>query len=251
MLDIDGPRDCSGPVRMSGQIRISDGPRRIRVRRMLMSVHGARVIDASAKLLGGRRVHLRTIHYRGSTLLVTESAGLSDDEPLVLDMHVDVARRGSFGACYVDTPQLLEDSTDTESFAPAQDGAVDWAQKHAKPFEVMNALFPEAVITTRVNGMIPDRSSLVSDSVVRRNAVLAICDSRVPEADSADTRADEFYYVLKTFAKRGCGELQRFQVIGAAEALNRRVFLGGLLLSTALAILLEAAFIGRVEGLRE
>jgi hypothetical protein len=165
-------------------------------------------------------------------------------------MSIDLGKHAGFDSCYVDTPDLLEYTDASSAFTSAEDTANEWAQNHAHDLIQMQPLFNRVVLSTRVAGMTPDETSLSSDEVVQHDEVRATCDGEVPNPP-ADDMHDDFYFYEKLFTTSGCGNSQRFHVAGSDQLLNRRVFIAGIVISLALAMLLEACVTGesgRQEG---
>jgi hypothetical protein len=168
---------------------------------------------------------------------------------LTIVLSLDLATRAGFNACYVDTPDLLEYTAASNTFTSAEDAANRWAQNHASDLVKALPLFDRVVLSTRVAGMTPDQTFLSSNQVVQHDEVRATCDGDVPDPPP-ETEHDDFYFYQKLFTTSGCSNSQRFHVAGSDQLLNRRVFIAGIVISLALAMLLEACVTGesRTQG---
>jgi hypothetical protein len=75
------------------------------------------------------------------------------------------------------------------------------------------------------------------------------CSYELPNSPEQGARLEEDpFYVQRYLAeKSSCASVQTFRASDSAGELNRRVFLAGLLLSAAAAMILEALATGRTE----
>lgn len=155
-------------------------------------------------------------------------------------LALDIARDAGYSACTLTSPAVVHLPNDLEWLE---------ASLQARAFlhqpDLSDHLLNDAIVGMSVKGRVPARSELDSNAIVRGDSLQLTC-GEMP--NPRPNRYDEFFLERTLAEKPSCASVQVFRASDAAEDLNRRIFLGGLLFSAAVAMLLEAIFTGRTEA---
>jgi hypothetical protein len=103
-----------------------------------------------------------------------------------------------------------------------------------------------AIVWMAVPHRVPDRSTLDAGARVRRNRVLVTCSGIVP-TPIGEQRHDPYFYERTLQEESSCASVQTFRASDAADTLNLRIFVAGILVSAAIGILLEAFVTGKID----
>lgn len=156
---------------------------------------------------------------------------------------VGIVRSAGFEACYLTSPALMEykGATRLGWDIANGDGGV-YLDTHDYP-EVDYSPVTDAIWRMGVPRHPPDRSSIDGGGFVSGSRVVVACDSRI---DNAFRRAQnaEFDVATRLMREPSCASTQVFRATNANGVFNRRTFLAGLLLSIAIALLLETTATG-------
>lgn len=155
-------------------------------------------------------------------------------------LSLDIARDAGYSACSLTSPALVSFPGHSLMWWEANRQALDFLDHPP----LADAMLNDAAVGMSVNDRVPDRSELDSNARVRGDSIQLTC-GEIP--NPKPNPYDEFFLERVLAEKPSCASVQTFRTSDAAEDLNRRIFLGGLLLSAAVAMLLEALFTGRTE----
>jgi hypothetical protein len=155
-------------------------------------------------------------------------------------LSLDIARDAGYSACTLTSPAVVDLPDDLMWLEASQQ-----AQAFLHHPRLSDHLLNDAIVGMSVKDRVPGRSELDSNAIVRGDSLRLTC-GEIP--NPRPNRNDEFFLERTLAEKPSCASVQTFQTSDAAEDLNRRIFLGGLLLSAAVAMLLEALITGRTEA---
>jgi hypothetical protein len=257
-LEIQAGKGCGELAKVEGEMswasRIyGDPPRwKTELTRLVMAVSGAPLARAEIRYpLARRWIPLELRKTEGSVIMDTEIKPRLQLTEIQFRLLVDISQQAGFGACELTSPAVVEYPGNDRALEHALGTAIGHlAQTNrdrpsARPFVPHNAL-----MWMSVPGLFPDRASLDAEGQVRREEILLSCVSDAPLPAGRDKR-DPFYYSRALLTQSSCGSVQTFRDPGAAGALNRHIFLAGILISIGLALLLEAVVTGFTDDRRK
>jgi hypothetical protein len=189
---------------------------------------------------------MRLVRFRGVELA---EAPVRFDESGSASFRIRLlaTRSAGFGSCYETSPDAFEyPGADTTAWDEANnEGEIYFHDPARSPRPMLDyAPLTDAIMRMSVHGESPNRGSLDAGGVVANNLVQLTCTGIVP-LPSAAYRRDAFYYERALVAQSNCSSVQTFQADNATTDLNLRVFAAGILLSAAIAMLLEALATGQ------
>jgi hypothetical protein len=103
-------------------------------------------------------------------------------------------------------------------------------------------LVDDAIVEMSAKDRAPDQGEIDSSAAAHGRSVMLTC-GEIP--NPKPSTQDDFFLERKAAKRPSCASTATFRKSDEDEDLNRRIFLGGLLLSTAIAMLLEAFVTGR------
>jgi hypothetical protein len=258
-LWVKADRGCGEPVAVRGEILIANPYQLARSpRTAVLSVAGARVLDAEIKGISNLRSWRGSIWRpmavaRSHEAYVAQAPLFGRLEPNLLGsramlfrLSLEATRGAGYAACSMTSPALFG--------LPGDDALWDLAETRGKAFmyrregvRMSRPPLTDAIVRMSVPGRTPDRSELDAGAVVHGGSVLLTCEDGFNHFLPREAREDEFFYLRTLAAEPSCASVQTFRTSDSSEDLNRRLFLAGLLLSAAVAMLLEAVALGRTE----
>ncbi len=259
-MQIDEPNTCR-PLTVTGEVHLDDHADIAKAKTHALSVAGVDI--ASAEMRDGSDGALApTAPWRSMSLKRIPTNGLPGVQPVTVlsgnvkgwdqtfgpsfRLHVIQHDSAGYRVCYVTSPALFEYAGDSTYWSAAQELGQMWFDNNTS-FRVDYAPLTDAIVRMAVAGMLPDRGSLDAGAIVQRRTALLTCTADVPVDASADpSKSFEPWRQLATASN--CASIQRFVASDAANDLNRRIFVAGLLASAAVGMLLEALVLGRTEG---
>jgi hypothetical protein len=169
--------------------------------------------------------------------------------PLVFfRLHLETSKAAGYSSCYLTSPALVEYPGLDEHWEHAANvGGIYFIRQGRRHLDY--GPVTDAFVNMKVPGQRPDRSELDGGGFVRGDSVQLTCAGEIPRG-RVKTEEDAFY-IQRTVARQpSCASIQTFRASDATEDLNRRLFLAGVVLSAAVAILLEALAIGKTSRSR-
>jgi hypothetical protein len=259
---------CTSPVHVSGRI---EGTAQNLAEGLYVSgsvaASGARIrnvrlydVDVSdPALLGDKalsQLALRVSRRREAGTLIRATRFKYPSSGFGFTFDADIAKADGFGTCVVATPQLLphyslpnqvferdeenpfeilSQHTDTTSSAMAITYADGWLPD-------AGSLPTRAVVTSTIGfGRLPGPRQSVGKAGARSDSGPVVRDRCIPVSDAfADSNTS-----VKEASNTLCQETLHFARAGAQSEGSSRTFFSGLVMSLALALLLEGLFLGR------
>ena len=157
-------------------------------------------------------------------------------------LYIDSAQSSGYGSCELADPVLVEHPGEDAVTSEARSAIID-LEIHRLPGEVAHErVIDEAVVWSAVPSKHPDPSTLGSNAQVRNGRALSGCTETL---NGGGLPRIDIYQGQRAFYERStCGGVYRFEAPGSEDTLTRNAFFGGILISTALGLLLEVALTG-------
>lgn len=247
MLDasITSEGNCEGPQVLDGQFEFSEESlEQLRQRPDFLSVsvsrtkvHGAEILNPRERVWEPMAVH----RFREMTVLTSPRGDWWSEtfNTARFRMRVGRVRSAGYGACYLSSPAVTEFQGVDSAWSEANgEGGVFLSLRKRFP-EVDYAPLTDAVFRMRIKGHPPDRSSIDGGAFVAGSRAVVTCETNI-DSNAAIHRGSDYSVGMHYMRQSNCSSVQVFRDVNSAGDLNRRVFLGGLILSIAAALLLEA-----------
>jgi hypothetical protein len=256
LLEIEAEEGCEGPVTVKGLMQwepshrwvARHSPNDLIPNRLVLGIAGVKVLGAEVRDLEKSRWRRVVVTpYAGISILDSRidgsSLGLAD---VRFRLSLDAISPAGFEACSTSSPAILEHQGGDPEFDRATNAITYPYQHHLRGTGEVEAFnVNDALVWMSVEGHQPDRGLLDHSSRVVANRVLVTCTSSSPGALSLGPPRDLFSAFRQALEESSCGSVQTFRRAGAAETLNARVFLAGILISVGVTLLFEALLMGK------
>ncbi|MGN6588305.1 MAG: hypothetical protein ACTHKT_12695 [Solirubrobacterales bacterium] len=249
-LWVDADEGCEQPVTVRGELQISQAYKLARSPRLLvLSVAGAHVYGAEVKgiltLRAGPEPRWRRapISRRGGGYAI-QARLRNRIEPdlwvgrvLLFRFRVDAGREVGHESCSITSPALFGSAGENQLWYQAGAAGEVLLRKRGP---VIKPVMDDAIVQMAVPDRVPDRSELDAGAKVHGASLLLTCEDGFAHFPPRTAREDDFF-TMRTLAEQpSCAGVQTFRAPDAPEDLNRRLFLAGALISTAVALLLAS-----------
>jgi hypothetical protein len=261
---------CGRPVRVEGEFEV-DGRLRHRPSFLALFVSGAALTRARVgedtdpdevnegesirwRALRTRRIQAtmeeRTAGIESASVVwgrIPQGAGFSYSPVVFFELSVGASRSAGYSACYLTSPGLFDLSEGKRTYQGLSGEGELFDGKFEERRNLEYEQVDDGIVHMSVPGELPDRSTLDAGAVVHDDSLLLTCGAAPPSHPHLE-RKDRFYSARATAQQSSCASVQTFRTSGASDRLSHLAFFGGILLSTAIAMLLAALVSGRIVG---
>jgi hypothetical protein len=222
-------------------------PADARAHPLLVAISGPELVDGSVHVeREGRRTTADVplaIEQRGrggSTGLAERFAWDGIGTVVVLLRLHGLASSAGYKTCFASSPQLFELAAVNDAWRRAA-ALARTAGLRARGAVFLPTQLSSGIIDLTVAEKLPDPATLDADALIVAGGVRMTCSAAAPIGGELDVGR-----TLRQLATRSnCGSTQLFRASSAATGLTWLTFFGGLVLSAAIAALLEAVFLER------
>lgn len=212
--------------------------------RLVLGIANANVIQGEVLSPGSHGWHPmhRKKHLGTNVLWGRLSPWREADAEVKFRVQLDVSSPAGYEACHLLSPVLFEFQ-----------GADPVYVRAASAFEAIRGTngfgIDDAVMWLKIPGLEPDLSALDAGARVRRGRVVVTCTGVTPTPGHRFSH-DPYFYQRRLVEESSCGSVQTFRAADAASSLNRHLFLAGILVSAAVALLIEGFLTGKAVSRR-
>ncbi len=259
-LSVSAKNGCGHPVTVFGTLNTDFLDKLVhQPSAVLLSIANAQVLNAqiAAFPLHPTRPGWESARWRPMTIsrfrgvyivegLTRTPSVFFNNDSIYFRLTINASRSAGYSACYLTSPGLVEYPGASQTWDKAAQLAEIYQERRhfTRTFEY--APLNDAIVRMAVPGELPDRTALDAHAVVRSDSLQLTCSAEVPD-DPHLLESDYFSYERILATESNCASVQTYREPGAADDLNRRLFLAGVLLSAAVAMLIEAVATGRTE----
>jgi hypothetical protein len=259
-LRIKEPDHCGQPALAYGELEPDDATKLDHLPRFIsLGVAGAVISSPQigrVRVPGGTHSELRWRpmrlarfrHGYVATAKIPRGWHSEGEDRTFLRFSVAASGGAGYGSCYLTSPALFEYPGEDQRWYTAQSLTNIYLRQRRLPRRLEYAPLTDAILYMSAAGKTPDRAATDAGALVRGDSLLLTCSGEVPDRPRRE-RADAFYYERILLGESSCASVQTFRASDAVESSNLRLFFAGVLLSAAVAMLLEAVVTGRTGEL--
>lgn len=257
-LKLSAPSDCGGPAMVYGELH-PDALAKLNHPPHFFSfgVAGAKVERAElGKLMNPantsksfrRWKSMRLIPFRHGFIAegpIPHTFSVQNEYVIYFRFFADVSQGAGYESCYLTSPSLFEFAGADQRWQNASSLTNIYLERSRPHLGTEYAPVSDAVVYMSAEGKIPDRAAIDVGAEVRANRLLLTCTGELPQQPK---EGDAFFYERTLLTESSCASAQTFRASDADTSSNLRLFFAGILLSAAMAMLLEALVTGRSAG---